>query len=133
VRQFVDRFPSVLDELDELLTGNQIWMARTQGVGKISAADAIDLGVTGPNLRGSGVAYDVRKTEPYLDYDQYDFEVPIGAHGDVFDRYLVRFAEMRQSVRILDQALKRLPDGPINIDDPKIVLPPKDRVLEKME
>jgi NADH-quinone oxidoreductase subunit D len=133
VRQFVDRFPSVLDELDELLTGNQIWMARTQGVGKISAADAIDLGVTGPNLRGSGVAYDVRKTEPYLDYDQYDFEVPIGSNGDVFDRYLVRFAEMRQSVRILDQALRRLPEGPINIDDPKIVLPSKDRVLRKME
>lgn len=133
VRRFVDSFPKVLDELDDLLTGNQIFMKRTQGVGIISAAQAIGFGLTGPNLRGSGVAYDVRRTEPYLGYEQYDFEVPIGANGDVFDRYLVRMEEMRQSVRILDQALRRLPEGPINIDDPKVVLPPKDRVLRKME
>ncbi|HZM69137.1 MAG TPA: NADH-quinone oxidoreductase subunit D, partial [Candidatus Cryosericum sp.] len=82
---------------------------------------------------GSGVAYDVRRAEPYLGYEQYDFDVPVGSTGDVYDRYLVRMEEMRQSTRILDQALRRLPDGPINIDDPKIVLPPKDRVLRKME
>jgi NADH-quinone oxidoreductase subunit D len=133
VRRFVDSFPKALDELDALLTGNQIWMKRTQGIGIIRADEAIALGLTGPNLRGSGVAYDVRKSEPYLEYEEYDFEVPIGETGDVYDRYLVRFEEMRQSVRILDQALERLPDGPINIDDPRIVLPPKERVLRKME
>ena len=133
VRRFVDSFPKVMDELDALLTGNQIWLQRTQGIGIISAPEAIALGLTGPNLRGSGVAYDVRRTEPYLGYEDYDFEIPIGIKGDVYDRYLVRMEEMRQSVRILDQALKRLPEGPINIDDPKIVLPDKDRVLRKME
>jgi NADH-quinone oxidoreductase subunit D len=133
VRAFVDSFPKVVDEIDALLTGNTIWMRRTQGVGRISAQDAIALGMSGPNLRGCGVAYDVRKTEPYLGYETYDFDVPIGSQGDVFDRYLVRLAEMRQSVRILDQALKRIPEGPINIDDPRIVLPPKETVLTKME
>jgi len=133
VRSFVDSFPKVLDEIDALLTGNTIWMQRTQGVGVLRASDAIALGVTGPNLRGCGVAYDVRRTEPYLGYETYEFDVPIGGQGDVYDRYLVRFEEMRQSVRILDQTLRRLPEGPINIDDPKIVLPPKDSVLQKME
>ncbi len=133
LREFVDSFPGFLDELDALLSGNRIWQKRTQGVGRISAADAVALGLTGPNLRGCGVAYDVRKTEPYSGYEDYDFDVPVGSEGDVFDRYLVRFEEMRQSTRILDQAIRRLPDGPINIDDPKIILPKKDRVLEKME
>jgi NADH-quinone oxidoreductase subunit D len=133
VADFTASFPKVLDELDNLLTGNTIWMQRTQGVGVIGAPEAIALGVSGPNLRGSGVAYDVRKTEPYLEYETYEFDVPIGSKGDVFDRYLVRFEEMRQSIRILDQALRRLPEGPINIDDPKIVLPPKKGVLTKME
>ncbi|HEV8198610.1 MAG TPA: NADH dehydrogenase (quinone) subunit D [Candidatus Polarisedimenticolia bacterium] len=133
VADFCASFPKVLDELDELLTGNTIWMHRTQGVGRISAKDAIALGMTGPNLRGCGIAYDVRKTEPYLEYETYEFDVPVGSEGDVFDRYLVRLEEMRQSVRILEQALRRLPEGPINIDDPKIVLPPKKGVLTKME
>ena len=133
VAAFVASFPKVLDELDALLTGNTIWLKRTQEVGKLSAADAIALGVTGPNLRGSGVAYDVRKTEPYSGYENYDFEVPIGHVGDVYDRYLVRIEEMRQSTRILEQALRNLPSGPIDIDDPKIVLPPKERVLTRME
>jgi NADH-quinone oxidoreductase subunit D len=133
VRDFTVSFPKVLDEIDELLTGNQIWMKRTQNVGVLSAQDAIALGVTGPNLRGSGVAYDVRKTEPYLDYDKYQFDVPIGSKGDVYDRYLVRLEEMRQSVRILTQALDNLPGGPVDIDDPKIVLPKKEDVLRKME
>ncbi|HEV8119914.1 MAG TPA: NADH-quinone oxidoreductase subunit D, partial [Candidatus Polarisedimenticolia bacterium] len=133
VRAFVASFPKMVDEIDELLTGNTIWMRRTQGVGRISAKEAVALGMSGPNLRGSGVAYDVRKTEPYLGYETYDFDVPVGSQGDVFDRYLVRLAEMRQSVRLLDQALERIPEGPINIDDPRIVLPPKDTVLTKME
>ena len=133
VRAFLGTFPAALDELDALLTRNTIWLQRTQNVGVITAADAVALGVTGPNLRGCGIPYDVRKTEPYLGYENYDFDVPIGSHGDVFDRYLVRFEEMRQSVRILDQAVRNLPEGPINIDDPKVVLPPKDTVLQKME
>ncbi len=133
VRSFVDSFPKALDELDALLTRNRIWMRRTQGVGKIGARDAVALGLTGPNLRGCGVAYDVRKAEPYSGYEHYEFDVPVGSEGDAYDRYLVRFEEMRQSVRILDQALRRLPDGPIDVDDPKITLPNKTRVLTSME
>ena len=133
VSSFIDSFPKALDELDALLSGNRIWMQRTQGIGVISAADAVALSMSGPNLRGSGVAYDVRKAQPYLGYENYEFDVPIGEAGDVYDRYLVRLEEMRQSTRILKQALDRLPDGPICIDDPKIVLPQKDTVLQKME
>ncbi len=133
VRSFIDAFPKVLDELDSLLTRNRIWMKRTQGVGRISAPDAVALSLTGPNLRGTGVAYDVRKTEPYSGYETYEFDVPVGSEGDAYDRYLVRFEEMRQSVRILDQALRRLPDGPVAVDDPKITLPKKERVLTSME
>ena len=130
---FTRTFPKVLDELDSLLSRNRIWMKRTQGVGRISAADAIAMSLTGPNLRGSGVALDLRKTEPYSGYEAYEFDVPVGREGDAYDRYLVRFEEMRQSVRILDQALGRLPDGPIAVDDPKITLPKKERVLTRME
>src|SRR5881296_1564982 len=133
VRAFVDAFPKALDELDALLTGNRIWMKRTQGIGRIGAAQAIALGLTGPNLRGTGVAYDVRRTEPYSGYETYEFDVPVGATGDAYDRYLVRLEEMRQSVKILEQALRRLPDGPIAVDDPKITLPKKERVLTSME
>ena len=133
VLSFVDAFPKVLDELDSLLTRNRIWMKRTQGVGRISAPDAVALSLTGPNLRGTGVAYDVRKTEPYSGYETYEFDVPVGSEGDAYDRYLVRFEEMRQSVRILDQTLRRLPDGPVAVDDPKITLPKKERVLTNME
>jgi NADH-quinone oxidoreductase subunit D len=130
---FVRGFPAFLDELDDLLTGNRIWLKRTQGVGRIGGEDAVAYGLTGPNLRGSGIAYDVRRSEPYLEYETYDFEVPVGSRGDVYDRYLVRMEEMRQSTRILEQALQRLPDGPISIDDPKVVLPKKERVLQSME
>jgi len=130
---FVRSFPKVLDELDSLLSRNRIWMKRTQGVGRISAKEAIAMSMTGPNLRGSGVAHDLRKAEPYSGYEMYEFDVPIGKEGDAYDRYLVRLEEMRQSVRILDQALRRLPDGPVSVQDPKITLPPKERVLTSME
>ncbi len=133
VRAFIDAFPAALDEVDSLLTRNRIWMKRTQGVGRIGAADAIALGLTGPNLRGTGVAHDVRRTEPYSGYESYEFDVPVGSQGDAYDRYLVRLEEMRQSTRILDQALRRLPDGAIAVDDPKITLPKKERVLTSME
>ena len=94
---------------------------------------AIDYGLTGPNLRGSGVEHDLRKAQPYLVYDQLEFEVPVGSTGDCYDRYLVRMEEMRQSVRIVHQCLDKLPGGPVNVPDGKIVLPPKDSVLTRME
>jgi NADH-quinone oxidoreductase subunit D len=131
--QFLDEVVVNIDETETFLTHNRIFMDRTQGVGVISREDAIDYGLTGPNLRGSGVEYDLRKAHPYLVYNQLQFEVPAGMAGDCYDRYLVRVEEMRQSVRILRQCLDRLPGGPVNVPDMKIVLPPKDRVLTKME
>jgi NADH-quinone oxidoreductase subunit D len=133
VREFVDAMPSRIDDYESLLTKNSIWLKRTQGVGRMSAKDALSYGVTGPVLRASGVAYDVRKSKPYSGYQNYEFNVPVGTEGDVYDRYLVRIEEMRQSVRILDQALKAIPDGPVNVDDPKIFLPTKSKVLTSME
>jgi len=102
-------------------------------VGKISAEQAIAYGMTGPSLRATGVEHDVRKLRPYSGYENYEFEIPVGSEGDIYDRYLVRLEEMRQSCRILDQALRNVPDGPANIDDPKIFLPPKKKVLTSME
>ena len=133
VREFVDAMPGRIDDYEALLTKNTIWLKRTQGIGRLSAADALSWGVTGPVLRASGVSYDLRKARPYSGYEQYSFEVPVGTEGDVYDRYLVRIEEMRQSVKILDQALKNIPDGPVNVDDPKIFLPAKKRVLTSME
>jgi NADH-quinone oxidoreductase subunit D len=133
VRQFITDLPKTLDEVETLLTNNQIWIGRNQNVGVISGEDAINYGLTGPNLRASGVPYDVRKDRPYYDYETYDFEVPIGENGDCYDRYLVRMEEMRQSIRILHQALDRLPDGPMNIDDPRVILPGKYDAMADME
>jgi len=133
LREFVDAMPRRVDEYESLLTNNAIWLGRTQGVGSLTAEQAISYGMTGPSLRATGVEYDVRKARPYSGYENYDFEVPTGTEGDVYDRYLVRIEEMRQSTRILDQALRNLPDGPVNVDDPKIFLPPKKRVLTSME
>jgi NADH-quinone oxidoreductase subunit D len=132
-RQFLKEVVVNLEETETFLTRNRIFVDRTQGVGVISREVAIDYGLTGPNLRGCGVDYDVRKRQPYLVYDQLEFDVPLGSAGDCYDRYLVRIAEMRQSVRILHQCLDKLPGGPVNVPDMKIVLPPKDRVLTKME
>ncbi len=133
VRKFLTEIVPVIDEVDSLLSRNKIFVDRTRDVGVITRAQAIDYGLTGPNLRGSGVDLDLRKRHPYLGYEQYDFDVPVGSIGDCYDRYLVRMEEMRQSVRILTQALDRLPDGPINVDDPKNFPPPKTTVLTKME
>lgn len=132
-RAFCREVPSAIGEIDQLLTRNRIWVDRTRDVGVISREDAIDYGLTGPNLRASGVPYDVRKAHPYLIYHQLDFDVPLGSAGDCYDRYLVRMEEMRQSVRILKQCLDHLPDGPVNIPDGKTVLPPKHNVLTRME
>ncbi|HUF70448.1 MAG TPA: NADH dehydrogenase (quinone) subunit D [Longimicrobiales bacterium] len=133
LRNFVETLPQTLDEVETLLTNNQIWIGRNRDVGVIGPEDAVSCGLTGPNLRASGVDYDVRKDRPYYDYETYDFDVPIGEHGDCYDRYLVRLEEMRQSLSILTQALDRLPGGPINVDDPRVILPGKTDAMTDME
>ena len=133
VQWFLEYFPKTLKELHGLLTRNRIWMDRTRGVGYLSKEDAINCGVTGPVLRGSGVAYDVRKNFPYLIYDRMDFEIPICEDGDVYSRYLVRMEELVQSMRIVEQALKDLPDGPVNYFDHKYTLPEKEKVYDTIE
>jgi NADH-quinone oxidoreductase subunit D len=133
LRNFLNTLPQTLDEVETLLTHNQIWIGRNQNVGVISAEDAVNYGLTGANLRASGVSYDVRKDRPYYDYETYDFDVPVGEHGDCYDRYLCRMEEMRQSIRILHQALDRLPAGPINVDDPRVILPGKTDAMVDME
>jgi NADH-quinone oxidoreductase subunit D len=133
LRAWCQSVPKTLDEVDRMLLRNGIWLGRTQDVGAMSAEEATNWSLTGPMLRASGVPFDVRKDHPYLDYETYDFEVPIGEHGDVYDRYLVRMEEMRQSVRILLQALDRLPDGPINASDPRVILPAKRQLMSDME
>jgi NADH-quinone oxidoreductase subunit D len=133
---FCRTFPRTLQEVDTMFTRNAIWCGRTQGVGAMSAADAINYSLSGPMLRASGVDYDVRKDRPYLGYETYDFDVPIGEHGDIYDRYRVRLEEMFQSVRIMEQALERLSrlkGAPINVDDPRLILPPKSRAMSDME
>jgi NADH-quinone oxidoreductase subunit D len=133
VRAFLDRFPKKIDELENLVSQNRIWRDRTVGVGVLPKEKAVALGLTGPNARASGVEWDIRKEQPYLGYEQYDFDVPVGRNGDCYDRYIVRVEEMRQSVKICRQVLDRLPDGPVNVDDPNVTLPPKEKVYTKME
>ncbi len=132
-RRFVDQVGRSFDETESLLTRNRIFVDRTRDVGILPLDLAVDYGVTGPNLRGSGSGYDLRRERPYLVYDQLEFEIPRGSVGDCYDRYLVRIEEMRQSVRILRQCLDRLPGGPVSIPDGKTVLPPKEKVLTGME
>jgi len=132
-RQFLNEVVVNIEEAEKLLTRNRIFFDRTKGVGVVSREVAIDYGLTGPNLRASGVDYDVRKANPYLIYSELDFEVALGVAGDCYDRYLVRMEEMRQSVRIVHQCLDKLPAGPVNIPDGKTVLPPKEKVMTKME
>jgi NADH-quinone oxidoreductase subunit D len=133
VKDILDTFPGKIDEYEGLLTQNRIWRNRTIGVGVISAEDAVDAGLSGPNLRGSGVAWDIRKSNPYSIYDKFDFIIPTGKNGDCYDRYLVRLEEMRQSLRIIKQALDGLPNGAVKSDDRKISPPPKPEVLTGME
>ena len=133
VRSFVTSFPDRLAEYENLLTANPIWIQRTKGVGVIKPEDAVDLGMSGPNLRACGVPWDIRKSHPYSGYEQYSFEISRGTHGDVYDRYLCRIFEMRQSIAIVRQALERLPDGPIAVQDPKVTPPPKPMVKKSME
>jgi len=135
-RGFVERMPGAVDEYESILDRNQIWLERTKGLGLLSEADAIALGQSGPVLRGSGVDWDLRKAEPYLAYDEVDFHVPVYAGGDVYDRYRVRMDEMRESTRIVDQALDRLEQmegEPWIADDRKVVLPPRHELHTSME
>ena len=135
--KFVDEMPAHIDEYESLLTKNPIWLARTKGIATLSAKDALAWGVTGPSLRGSGVNWDLRKAQPYSGYETYDFDVPLGTVGDAFDRYQVRVAEMRQSVRIAKQAIARVRElgeqGPYRVRDFKYVLPERAEVKTSME
>ena len=133
LQHFIKTFPKTLDEIDRVLTRNGIWVGRTVGFGVMSSDEAVNYGLSGPMVRASGVAFDVRRDFPYLDYETYDFDVPVGTNGDVYDRYLVRMEELRQSTRILAQAAARLPEGPVNIDDHRVVLPPKSKAMSDME
>jgi len=133
VEDILNTFPAKFDEYEGLLTNNRIWRKRTIGVGVISGEDAIDAGLSGPSLRGSGVAWDVRKSNPYSFYDKFEFDIPTGKNGDVFDRYQVRLEEMRQSLRIVGQAVEGIPEGPYITEDRKIAMPPKEEALKGME
>ncbi|MGO9378911.1 MAG: NADH dehydrogenase (quinone) subunit D [Dissulfurispiraceae bacterium] len=131
---FTEEFPQKIKEYETLIDTNRVWLKRTKGVGIINARDAVNWGLTGPTLRGSGVSYDVRKSQPYDAYKQMDFEVPVGSNGDVYDRYRCRMLELTQSNRIIAQCLEKLPDGPIlSPDMPKYTLPPKEDILSSME
>ena len=131
--KFLDEVEVNFDETDTLLTRNPIFLERTQDVGVISRSEAIDFGLSGPNLRGSGVEHDVRRANPYMIYDRFDFEIPVGTKGDAYDRYVIRMLEMRESVKILRQCIKDIPEGPINVDDGKVALPSKEKVMTSME
>jgi NADH-quinone oxidoreductase subunit D len=133
VRDFIDVFPSRVDEYEELLTNNGIWMGRTRGVGFLSLEDMLDLGITGPMLRAAGLKWDTRKTQPYSSYDKFDFEVPTRTENDVYARYLVRIEEMRQSARIIKQALEGMPEGRWTADAPHVVLPDREKMKTQME
>jgi NADH-quinone oxidoreductase subunit D len=133
VRDFAGRFPSKVDEYENLLTGNPIWGMRTKGVAKISAEDALALGASGPTLRGSGVDFDLRRDMPYSGYENFKFQVPLGTEGDVFDRYICRVRELRESIGIVRQALDGMPEGPIKADAPKVVLPDREKMKTEME
>ena len=132
-REFINAFPSRIRDYETLLTKNKIWLMRTKDVGVISAEDAIDYGLSGPSIRGSGVKWDIRKTEPYSSYDELDFIVPVGENGDVYDRYVVRIEEMRQSNEIVRQAMDNLPSGKFTADAPGVTFPPKEELKSSME
>lgn len=133
LKEFLRTFPEHLREYDVLIKQNRIWLSRTKGVAVISGEDAVNFGLTGPSLRGSGVSYDIRKMEPYGVYDRVEWDVPIGKDGDTYDRYWIRVEEMWQSARIIEQCLEQLPEGPIIADLPQVIPPPKPKVMQDME
>ena len=133
VRDFARRFPAKVDEYENLLTANPIWEMRTKGVARLTAEDAVALGASGPTLRASGVDFDLRRDLPYSSYDKFKFEVPVAQEGDVFARYLCRVRELRESSKIVDQALEGMPEGPIKAEAPKVVLPDREKMKTQME
>ena len=133
LNKFLEGFPKVLNEFEQLVTRNRIFMDRTINVGGISAERALEYGFTGPNLRAAGIDYDVRVSSPYSSYQDFDFKIPIGEHGDTYDRFMVRLEEMKESLSIIKQAIQKLPDGPFHADVPEFYLPPKEDVYNKME
>jgi NADH-quinone oxidoreductase subunit D len=133
VKKFIDIFPSRVDEYEDLLTNNTIWMGRTQGVGYMTLEDMLDWGITGPMVRAAGLPLDARKMEPYSSYEKFDFEVPTRTESDVYARYQVRLAEMRESAKIVKQALEGMPEGPHTADAPKVVLPEREKMKTQME
>jgi NADH-quinone oxidoreductase subunit D len=130
---FAEAFPKRVDDLEELLTENRIFKQRTVDIGVVSAEEALDWGFAGPMIRGSGIPWDLRKAQPYDVYDEMDFDIPIGKNGDCWDRYLVRMEEMRQSLRIMRQALDKMPGGPVAVDDRKVTPPPRAEMKHSME
>lgn len=135
IEDFTDRFPGLVDEYETLLTDNRIWKQRTVGIGVVAPERAKQMGFTGPMLRGSGIAWDLRKKQPYAAYDKVDFDIPVGTNGDSYDRYLVRVEELRQSTRIIKQCVAwlRANPGPVMVDDNKVAVPPRAEMKEKME
>jgi len=133
VKRFIEAFPCKVDEYEELLTRNPIWLQRTRGIAQVPLADLLDLGVTGPMLRAAGLAWDIRKAEPYSSYEKFDFEIPTRQESDVYARYQVRVEEMRQSARIVRQALEGMPSGRYVADAPEVVLPDREKMKTEME
>ena len=133
IYQFAQHFPKRLDEIEEMLTGNRIWKQRLVDIGIVTADEALAWGFTGVMLRGSGVSWDLRKNEPYEIYDQLEFDIPVGTNGDSYDRYMIRVAEMRESVRLIVQCLNNMPEGPIKVDDAKVVAPSRSDMKTSME
>jgi NADH-quinone oxidoreductase subunit D len=133
VRDFIQYLPRRLDDYETLLTNNPIWLDRTKNIGTMDGETCLAWGVTGPPLRAAGVNFDIRKAMPYLGYEQYDFNVPLAHNGDVYDRYLVRMQEFRESLKIVDQALRKLPKGPVMTDNRKVAPPPRSELGRSME
>src|SRR5581483_7573042 len=133
VEKFVKKFPERIDEYEALLTRNPIWLRRTVGIGTLTAEQALALSVSGPSLRGSGVKWDIRKSQPYSGYERFDFDIPTRPEGDVYARYLVRIEEMRQSLRIIRQAMEGMPEGPVKANAPHIVLPERESMKTSIE
>ncbi|OCA06929.1 NADH dehydrogenase [ubiquinone] iron-sulfur protein 2 [Wolbachia endosymbiont of Trichogramma pretiosum] len=133
IAKFIEQFPKYIDDVDELLTENRIWRQRTVGISEISIKQALDWGFSGPMLRAAGLAWDLRKSQPYEIYDQLDFDIPIGQNGDCYDRYLVRMEEIRQSISLVKQCIEKIPEGPIKVEDRKISPPPRAEIKGSME
>ena len=130
---WTDEFPAFIDDIETLLTENRIFKQRTVDIGSITTEQALDWGWSGPNLRASGLAWDLRKSQPYDGYEKMEFEVPVGTHGDCYDRYLVRIAEIRESTKIIRQAIEKMPDGPVKVDNRKIAPPSRNEMKSPME